>query len=428
MLTGNRKVMLLLVVVMLAFFFPAQPVTAAQTAEEDNEEAMVTSGNYLSHVKSGILYEATTGTVIYEKDADMQLPPASMTKVMTAILVLEENPELEGELTVDERAVSSLYCSSMVPLKHLEAGEVISYKDCMRYLLVPSGNEAATAFAFAIAGDMYDFLDMMNEKAKELGCTDTHFQDPTGISATDHYTTARDMVKICEYAMSFDAFREAVSHSDGEVPPSNVRDEGFTYETTNYVMFPDDRYESPYAEYMTGVKTGWTPAAGWCFSGCMERDGLVYYSVVMGGEELPYEDGERIVQGDFLDTIELYTLTDDLKAAGPEELPEDMTVASLLGAGSFSVGLSPDTKLLIREGETVEAEFAIPSFVAGTVRKGDPVGTVTLKTAGREKTFDLVAQETRTVSPWVVCAVLVLLAAAVLLAARVRRKKRSDRG
>ena len=411
----------LLIVVMAALVSATAPGQALASSEAGTEKPVIDGDDYITHAKAGILYEATTDTVIYEKNKDMQLPPASMTKVMTAILVLEANPELEGELTVDPRAVSSMYCSSMVPLKHLKEGEVISYRDCMRYLLVPSGNEAATAFAFEIAGDMTDFVDMMNEKAEELGCENTNFEDPTGLSGNGHYTTAEDMVKICEYAMSFDRFREAVSYADGEVPPSNVRDEGFTYETTNYVKFPDDRYESPYSRYVTGVKTGWTPAAGYCFSGCMEKDGLVFYSVILGGEELPYDE-ERIIQGDFLDTIELYGLTDSLRAAAPEEEPEDMTVTSILGAGKFEVEVPDTARLLVEGNSNVKSSYDIPGTVFGTVKKGDPVGTVTLSAGDTERTFDLVAVSSCGVSPLVLAgaAVVAVLAAIAVKAARRR--------
>ncbi|MCI8609545.1 MAG: D-alanyl-D-alanine carboxypeptidase [Firmicutes bacterium] len=278
----------------------------------------------IKYSQAAILYEATTDTVLYEKDADVQRSPASMTKVMTAIIVLEQNPNLEGELTVNPKAVKHYYCSSM-EMTHLEAGEVISYEDCMNYMLIPSANEAATAFAFELGdGDIHNFIDMMNEKAKELGCESTSFQDPTGISP--HLTTARDMVKIVQYAMTFDKFREIVGKGQGTVPASNKRDKSFDYYTTNYVSFPDDRYECPYTQYMKGVKTGYTPAAGWCFAGCMERDGLVYYSVVMGGELQEYTDGERVIQGDFIDTINLYRMTDgvtkeDLEAMHPVTVP-----------------------------------------------------------------------------------------------------------
>ena len=168
--------------------------------------ALIPSGAWAAEVQedvtpnaqAAILYEATTGTVLYEKNADTQLPPASMTKVMTASLVLEQNPELEGELTVDERAVSHYYCSSMEPMRHLYAGEVISYEDCLNYLLIPSGNEAGTAFAFELAGDMSAFADQMTAKAKELGCSvtvrveceldETGFPYPFSVTVTGNLT------------------------------------------------------------------------------------------------------------------------------------------------------------------------------------------------------------------------------------------------
>ena len=131
MLMKKKYLAPILTVIMLVSIWMAFPAQATAVSGDPDGgfglgSAMLETGYYLSHSKAGILYEATTDTVIYAKNADMQLPPASMTKVMTAILVLEENPELEGELTVDERAVSSMYCSSMVPLKHLKAGEIIS--------------------------------------------------------------------------------------------------------------------------------------------------------------------------------------------------------------------------------------------------------------------------------------------------------------
>ena len=130
--------------------------------------------------------------------------------------------------------------------------------------------------------------------------------------------------------MSFDSFRQAVSADSVTVPVSNMRDESYECYTTNYVKFPDDRYESPYSQYVTGVKTGWTPAAGWCFSGCMEKDGLVWYSVVMGGDEEWYDE-ERIIQGDFRDTINLYSLTDGVTAEQLEAMHADGSAVGLDG-------------------------------------------------------------------------------------------------
>ncbi len=328
-----------LVVLSTVCCFGSTPEQSTDAATDSAEILKAGDTDLAPNCKAAILYEATTGTVLFAKNEDMQLPPASMTKVMTAILVLEENPQLEGTLTVDKRAVSPYYCSYMEPQRHLLEGEIISFEECMRYLLIPSGNEAATAFAFELSGDMSKFVERMNEKAKSLGCENTNFADPTGLSGNGHYTTVSDMVKICEYAMSFDKFRECVSFDSGMVPPSNVRDTGFEYETTNRVKFPDDRYESPYSRYMTGVKTGYTPAAGYCFSGCMERNGLVFYSVAMGGNERDNGDG-RILQGDFVDTINLYRLTDGLTVENIQDVyPASNRTAILLIAALAAAGI-----------------------------------------------------------------------------------------
>ncbi|MGN0714831.1 MAG: D-alanyl-D-alanine carboxypeptidase family protein [Anaerovoracaceae bacterium] len=281
--------------------------------------------------KAAILYEMTTGTVLYEKNADTQLPPASMTKVMTAILVLEQNPELEGELTVDKRAVSSYYCSSMEPMRHLYAGEVISYEDCMNYMLIASGNEAATSFAFELAGDMSEFAKQMTAKAKELGCKNTEFRDPTGISSYN-LTTPRDMAKIAEYAMTFDKFREIVCKPGGTVPPSNKREKGFDYENSDPLL-REDPYITPYYGYIKGIKTGWTPSAGYCLTCCMEKDNLTWISVVMGVEdEAVTEDGE-VIRGDAPVTVRLLGLTDGITADDLKKPVNGLLLAGVIIAG-----------------------------------------------------------------------------------------------
>ena len=262
---------------------------------------------------AAILYEATTGTVLYEKNADEQLLPASMTKIMTAILALEQNPQLEGEVTVSDDAVSSYYCSYMIPQKHLLGGEIISYEDCMRFMLVRSANDAANALAFEIGGSMKGFTDMMNAKAEKLGCENTHFSDPSGLSSYNHYTSARDMVKMAEYAMQFDKFRELVLKDGGTIPPSNKRQKGFDYEPVNGMVFPDERCDNPYVQYMKGIKDGWIPQSGYCYTGCMEKDGLVWYSAVFGGDDIPDGNGEYL-QGAYVDTVALYDMTEGLTA------------------------------------------------------------------------------------------------------------------
>lgn len=317
---------ILLIVLNLILCFP--DAVYADNSEKDA----------VPNAKAAILYEATTGTVLYEKNADMQLAPASMTKIMTAILVLESNPELEGELTVDERAVSHYYCSSMEPLRHLYAGEVISYEDCLNYLLIPSGNEAGTAFAFELAGDMSEFAKQMTEKAKELGCENTEFRDPTGISPSN-LTTPRDMAKIAEYALSFEKFREIVCKTEGTVPASNKREKGFDYKNTNELLSHSDLYENPYEGYIKGVKTGWTPSAGYCFTGCMEKDGLTWISVVMGVMDSAEAADGTAIRGDLPETVNLLRLTDGVTADDLKKPENGLLIAAGIVMAILTIGI-----------------------------------------------------------------------------------------
>lgn len=258
--------------------------------------------------KAAILYEETTDTVIYEKNADMQCIPASMTKVMTALIVLEANPKLEGELTVDKRAVGSYYCSWKDAATCLRAGEVVSYEDCMRTMLISSANEATCSFAFDMCEEYGDFVDKMNAKAEELGLKNTRFFDTNGLSYLN-YTCPRDMCVIAREAMKYEKFREIVKCDSGVLPISNMRDKPTEYINSNMLLCPDrPAYESEYNKYVVGVKTGWIPESKNCFTSCMKRDGLVFYTVVMGSEDVKVNG--QWAQGSFTDTIKLYKYAD----------------------------------------------------------------------------------------------------------------------
>lgn len=324
------KVLCMIFALLVAF-----AIIPSSTAYADSSKDDVTP---LS--KAAILYEETSDTVIYEKNKDMQLPPASMTKVMTAIIVLEDNPELEGSLTVDPRAVKRYYCSWKDQDVHLEADEEISCYECMKFMLVFSANEATNAFAFSMYDNYSDFVDRMNKKAQELGCKNTHFSDTSGLSSTN-LTTPEDMVIMCREAMKNEKFREIVRSEKGELPVSNKRTEPTPYNTFLRLMYPDERYENPYSEYIIGIKTGWIPASGYCYSCCMEKDGYVYYSVVMGGEET--EVNGQWVQGDFVDTLNLLELTDGF------EPPANNTIWIIAAAAIFALAVIAAFVIYIRK-------------------------------------------------------------------------------
>lgn len=215
--------------------------------------------------QSAALIEAQTGTVLLAHNADAALPMASTTKIMTAVIVLE-NGELEKEFTVPEKATniegSSLY---------LTTGEVFTVEELLYGLMLESGNDAAVALAIATAGDVDSFVKLMNAKAAELGLKSTSFANPHGLTAEGHYTTAYELGIICAYALNVDGFEEIVS-----TPTKRLEGDGhITRYLTNH-----NKLLNSYTG-MIGVKTGYTSAAGRCLVTAARRDGMTLVAVTL---------------------------------------------------------------------------------------------------------------------------------------------------
>ncbi len=202
--------------------------------------------------RSAILVDAQTGRVLYEKNADEQSLIASTTKIMTGLLVCEAG-ELEREISVPPEAAgvegSSLY---------LKAGERITVRELLYGLMLRSGNDAAVALAIATAGSMEAFVGRMNEKAQALGLTNTHFENPNGLDAEAHYSTARDLAKLSVCAMQNETFRAVVSSK-------SFTENGRSFTNHNKLLWRVDGAD--------GIKTGYTKRAGRILAGSAVRDG-----------------------------------------------------------------------------------------------------------------------------------------------------------
>ena len=226
--------------------------------------------------KSAILIEATTGEVLFEKNADEILYPASTTKILTAYIALQM-ADLENDVvTISQEAIDLVPSGyQKVPLS---AGEKVSMEDLVGAMLVISGNEAANAIAEYLCGSIDAFADLMNQTAQMLGCSsDTHFTNPSGLQDTNHYTTARDLAIITQEAMKDERFREIVAKPTYYMPDSNMRPARTLVGGTSILKAEDSYYYSA----ATGVKTGFTNAAGYCFVGSAKRGGIELISVVL---------------------------------------------------------------------------------------------------------------------------------------------------
>lgn len=225
---------------------------------------------------AAILVESSTGKILFEKNAYEKMYPASTTKVMTAILVLE-NCDLEEMATVSRNAVFSIppgYVNC-----NLRENEQMRVKDLMYALMVKSANDAAVVLAEYVGGSVEGFADKMNEKAKELGCQNTHFVNPNGIHHENHYSTAYDLYLMARYAMKNETFRNYVSTVSYTLPATNQYSaQDRVCLTTNDMIRPNSRY---YQENVIGIKTGYTAEAKNCLISAARENNVELISVVL---------------------------------------------------------------------------------------------------------------------------------------------------
>ena len=249
--------------------------------------------------KGAMLVELNSDSVLYELNADERLYPASLTKIMTCLVALERG-NLSDEVEVDGALFEGMDADASIV--GLLPGEKLSLEELLYGLMVASGNDASLVIGDHIAGSVEGFVDLMNQKAKELGCTGTHFVNPDGLHDDEHYTTARDMITITKEALKSETFRTLCGTASHEIPETNASSSRMVY-TTNYFMSAiiTSKY---YWDKVSGVKTGFTTPAGRCLVTLVEEGAYSYLSVVLGCET-PYDENGEPVYGHFTESRKL---------------------------------------------------------------------------------------------------------------------------
>ena len=225
-----------------------------------------------------MLAETKTGRILYERNADKQIYPASLTKLMTAILVVE-NCELDEIVTVSENAVISV--PSGYVNANLQVGEELTVEDLLYVMLIPSANDAANALAEHVGGSIESFSTMMNSRAKELGCTGSNFTNPSGLHQEEHYTTTRDLFYISQKAIQNNTIQKVLGTTTYTLPSTNkYTGEKRIFTTTNYMI--RESLTKFYCDYCIGAKTGYTGEAKNCVVEFAKKDGIELTAIVMG--------------------------------------------------------------------------------------------------------------------------------------------------
>lgn len=231
---------------------------------------------------TGVVMDAETGTILFDKGMDDIRYPASITKIMTTLVALE-NSSLDTPVVFTETGMADAYSGSSNILPQL--GESFTMEQSLYMILLKSANDVSTQVAEVVGGSVQGFVDLMNQKAAELGCVNTHFNNASGLPDENHYTTAHDMALIAQAALKNEEFRKIVSTSDYTVPPTNLTAGSREYRNHHAMMHQEDT--TWYYEGCLGGKTGYTDSALNTLVTYADRGGVNLISVVMHGESGP---------------------------------------------------------------------------------------------------------------------------------------------
>ena len=372
---NKMKKLFLLPCLLIIILFNQIPIVYAETKSPPE----ITSG-------AAVLIDNKTGKVLYGKNADERMFPASTTKILTAILVLE-NCDLNEIVTASYDAVSTIpegYVSA-----EIQGEEQLTVEQLLEVLLVHSANDAANVLAEYVGGSIESFVSMMNTKINELGLSNTHFTNPYGLQEDDHYTTAHDLAIIMQYCLQNDDFRRIAGSVSCSIPATNksgIR----SYTSSNQLILPDN---PNYYRYATVGKTGFTTEAGNCLVSCAYRNDLELICVILGGTIV------NGVSSRFPDSITLYEYgfnNFSLKnIANPGDVITEIEISNA----------TPDTKSLdlaftdsiyaLVENSDLETnytpEIQLNNNISAPITQGDVLGKVIYTIDGIEYSSDIVA-------------------------------------
>lgn len=315
------------------------------------------------NAKSAIIMEASTGDILFEKNSYEKLPPASMTKIMTMLLIME-NIE-NGNLSWDDEVTASENASSMGGSQiFLEAGEVMSVKDMVKGIAIASGNDAAVAMAEKIAGTEEEFVKLMNNRAKELGLKNTNFKNVTGLEAENHYSSAHDMAVMARELIKHEKILEFTGTYEDYLRENT--DKKFWLVNTNKLV--------RFYQGVDGLKTGYTGEAGYCLTSTMKRGNMRIITVVMNEPDSATRNSETVKMLDYaFGMYKVDTIVAKGKVVEKREIPSGDKV-------NIEISAKSDINVLRRKMDK-DRDISYKTEVYDIklpVNKGDVVGKIYL--------------------------------------------------
>lgn len=355
-----KKNVFLISMVMTLLWFSSLSVFAAEKGTDKSKESL----DLAPDAKSAILIERDTGKILFDKNSQEELPPASMTKIMTLLLIMEELDR--GNLKLDEKIRVSENAASMGGSQiFLEAGEEMTVNDLLKGISIASGNDASVALAERIAGSEEAFVQKMNKKVKDLGLKNTHFNNCTGLPADDHYSTAHDMSVMAKELLKYEKITDYTSLYEDYLR-KGTEDEFWLVNTNKLVKF----YPG-----VDGLKTGYTNEAKYCLTATAKKNDMRAIAVVMGTKTTKERNANVTNMLDY--AFNQFSTKKLFKKGQP------ITTLKLLKAedGKVDVVASESISTLYEKGKEPKniATSVQMDDISLPLKKGDKVGTLVVK-------------------------------------------------
>ncbi|MGN0152866.1 MAG: D-alanyl-D-alanine carboxypeptidase family protein [Lachnospiraceae bacterium] len=452
-----KKVSAILLALLLIFTFSvpcyATGITEATTEHPETTEYPDDPSREPDLVSNAaIVMDASTGQVLYEKNAHEKKYPASTTKIMTAYLALEHGLDFNETITMSENSIWGVDRNSS--LLGLDVGEQVTLGDLMYGTMLISGNECAYALAEYVSGDIESFAQLMNDTAAKLGCENTHFVTPNGLHDEEHYTTAYDLALITRAALQNDTFREVAGTLSYTVPETNLADVTRPLWNGNKMINPAQPY---YYEYCEGGKTGYTTDANNTLVTFAKKDGLELICVILDcdGWQYTYTDSRALYNYCYNNYTYFYPLSDFSFDSETEDAADNNVILdnyySNLDHEMIDLTVDKNYSLLINKTvDTTKIEREIKLYdkaqdnVLGEIiftYDGEQIGSIPITSTTPLLSSQMTQEKEDDISPsiWktigkvllkigiVIAALIVVLLIYMLFAAFVRRIRRSQR-
>lgn len=349
------------------------------------ETTVVEETSPAPHAEAAILTEMKTGKVLFSKNENSKMYPASITKIMTAVLTLESGQDFNTVVTATAEAINPI----TIQHSHMGilVGENLTIENLIYGMLVHSANDAANVLAVTVGGSIDNFVQMMNDKAAELGMTNTHYANAHGFHDDNHYTTAADIALLSRYAMQNEKFREIVKTDIYTIEPTNKYHETRYLSSTNHLI-SKRRQANYFYNKAIGIKTGYTDEAGYCLAAAAVDGDTELLSVVLNCHNVA--EGESGLYS-FMDSKELleygFNNFKYITVAKNGSIAADSPVYE--AKGNIRVTLTPEkdvSNILPTDIDTneIKVETVLDEKIAAPIKKGDVLGTISYSYKGEE--------------------------------------------